>query len=178
MSGGPANAWVTAWVGLGGNVGDRGAALRAGVDGLADVDGVVVEAVSGVWETSPVGPVAQGMYFNAAARVSTRLSARALLGVMMAVERSAGRDRMREERWGPRRLDLDLLMFGDAVIDEDGLRVPHPGLASRLFVLAPLDEVASGVVVPGSGRSVASLRAEADAAGLERVRRVGALGAV
>lgn len=148
---------VRAWVGLGANVGDRAGAIASALEALAQTPGVSVVAVSRVRETAPVGPVRQGPYLNAAAMVDTTLDARALLGVLLEIERSLGRDRAREQRWGPRTIDLDLLVFGEARIDEPGLTVPHPRIAGRVFVLEPMADLDAGLVVPGLGEAVGVL---------------------
>ncbi|MGL6280119.1 MAG: 2-amino-4-hydroxy-6-hydroxymethyldihydropteridine diphosphokinase [Gaiella sp.] len=140
-----------AFVGLGANLGDRRATLSRAVellDALADVE---VLAVSDLRETEPWGPVAQPPFLNGAVELETALSARALLDALLALERALGRRRDGEERWGPRTVDLDLLVFGDEVIDEDGLRVPHPLLHERAFALYPLAELDPGLVIPGRG---------------------------
>jgi 2-amino-4-hydroxy-6-hydroxymethyldihydropteridine diphosphokinase len=107
-------------------------------------------AISRVRETDPWGPVEQPRFLNAAAAVDTTLSPRELLDALLAVERELGRTRD-GPRWGPRTIDLDLLLYGDAEIDEPGLTVPHPRLAERLFVLEPLRDLDASLVVPGAG---------------------------
>ncbi|MEM7628638.1 MAG: 2-amino-4-hydroxy-6-hydroxymethyldihydropteridine diphosphokinase [Planctomycetota bacterium] len=114
--------------------------------------------VSRIIETEPIGPPGQRRYLNACCLVETTLGARALLDLLLSVEVGAGRVRA-GERWGPRTLDLDLLVFGDEVIDEPGLIVPHPELHTRGFVLEPLALIASGMMVPGRGRVADLLRA-------------------
>ncbi len=107
--------------------------------------------VSALRETDPVGVEDQPRFLNGVAVVATTASARELLGFLLEIERELGRDRSAEQRWGPRAIDLDLLLYGEAVIDEPGLRVPHPRLHERRFVLEPLAELDSGLVVPGRG---------------------------
>ena len=125
---------------LGSNLGDRRANLRAAVAGLPDV-----VAVSGVYETDPVGgPPDQGPYLNAVVELDTELGPRSLLEVARALESAAGR--RRTERHGPRTLDVDLLLVGDAVVAEDDLIVPHPRMRERAFVLIPLRDVAPDLV--------------------------------
>ena len=145
---------TVAYVGLGANLGDREATIRAAV---AQLPGVV--AVSPLRETDPVGVTDQPQFLNGVAALETELPPRELLDVLLAVERGLGRER--RERWGPRTIDLDLLLYGDEVIDEDGLTVPHPRLRERRFVLEPLADLAPKLVVPGLG-GVEELLAELD----------------
>ncbi len=149
---------MKAAVGLGSNLGDRRATLRDAVAGLRRLGSV--EAVSSLWETAPVGGPAQGPFLNAVVVVQTVAGPRPLLDACGDLERRAGRER--RERWGPRTLDLDLLLYGDAEIDEPGLRVPHPGIPHRRFVLAPLAEAWPQAVVPGVGVVEDLLAAVAD----------------
>jgi 2-amino-4-hydroxy-6-hydroxymethyldihydropteridine diphosphokinase len=140
-----------AYIGLGSNLGDREGTLRAAVDELAATPGVEVVAVSTLVDTEPVGYLDQPRFLNGVAVLETDLPARALLGLLLAIEARFGRDRADAPAQGPRTLDLDLLLYGDAEIDEEGLRVPHPRLHERAFVLGPLQEVAPGLEVPGMG---------------------------
>ena len=140
-----------AYVGLGSNLGDREATIRAAVGDLAKAAGVEVVAVSTLRDTEPVGEVDQPRFLNGVAVLETALPARELLGLLLAVEARFGRDRAAVPARGPRTVDLDLLLYGDAEIDEERLRVPHPRLHERAFVLEPLHEVAPGLEVPGKG---------------------------
>lgn len=140
---------VRAWIGLGGNVGDPPATLRAALlqlDALADTQ---LLRASRLYRTPAWGMAAQPDFVNAVALLDTMLGARALLEGMLGVERAFGRER--RERWGPRVLDLDLLLYGDAVIDEPGLRIPHPHLHERAFALLPLLEIDPDASIPGRG---------------------------
>ena len=143
-----------AYVGLGANLGDREATILAAV---AALPGVV--AVSTLRETEPVGVVDQPAFLNGAAALETELSARELLEALLTVERELGRER--RERWGPRTIDLDLLVYGDVELDEPGLTVPHPRLHERRFALEPLLDLDPELVIPGRGRLV-DLLAELD----------------
>jgi 2-amino-4-hydroxy-6-hydroxymethyldihydropteridine diphosphokinase len=145
------------FVGIGSNLGDREAYVRQALELLAVERGIELEEVSEIRETDPVGVVDQPRFLNAAARLTTELEPRALLDRLLAIEHSLGRVRT-AERYGPRTIDLDLLLYGDRVIDEPGLSVPHPRLAERRFVLEPLAELDPTLVVPGRG-SVQSLLA-------------------
>jgi 2-amino-4-hydroxy-6-hydroxymethyldihydropteridine diphosphokinase len=140
---------ATAYIGIGSNLGDRAKTIAEAVRLLAAGDDLDLGAVSALRETDPVGVVDQPRFLNAAARVVTGLSPQALLERLLQVEQALGR--VRAERYGPRTIDLDLLLYGDEVIDEPGLRVPHPRLAERRFVLEPLVELDSALVVPGLG---------------------------
>lgn len=161
MNSTPATA---AAIALGSNLGDRAANLEAALLRIGGIPFTRLAARSGFYETAPVGPVAQGPFLNAAAAVSTSLTPRQLLEALHAIERDCGRERSRETRWGPRTLDLDLLLFGDSRIDEPGLTIPHPRLHERSFVLIPLREIAPEWTVPGLGRTIRAL-AEAALAG-------------
>ena len=150
-----------ALIGLGSNLGDRKAHLDRAVGALCRVPGVSAVAVSRYRETPPVGgPGGQGAFLNAAASLVTNLDPEPLLDVLQDVERDAGR--VRGERWGERTLDLDLLLFGRLRLDTPRLRLPHPRMALRRFVLAPLAEVAPDAVDPVTGRAVADLLANLD----------------
>jgi len=148
-----------AYVGLGANLGSREETLREAIVILDRAPGVDVLAVSELRETEPVGPIEQPSFLNGAVELETTLSARGLLDLLLDAERALGR--IRGERWGPRVVDLDLLVFGDEAIDEPGLEVPHPRLAERTFALEPLAELAPQLVIPGRGR-VSDLLAELD----------------
>jgi 2-amino-4-hydroxy-6-hydroxymethyldihydropteridine diphosphokinase len=128
-----------AYLGLGANIGDRARALQAAVDGLAAAEGVTVVAVSPVYETEPVGGPEQPEYLNAVVAVDTDRTPRELLEVAKRLEDEAGR--VPGERWGPRPLDVDVLLVGDEEVDEPDLVVPHPRLYERAFVMVPLAEL-------------------------------------
>ena len=140
-----------AYVGLGSNLGDRERTLRGAVEALAGCPEVEVVAVSTLVETDPVGLLDQPRFLNGVVGLETELPPRALLDLLLGVERRFGRRREGVRPGGPRTLDLDLLLYGAAEIDEPGLRIPHPRLGERAFVLAPLAEVAPGLEVPGQG---------------------------
>jgi 2-amino-4-hydroxy-6-hydroxymethyldihydropteridine diphosphokinase len=146
---------VRAYVGVGSNLGDRWANLARAARGLRAEPRLALLRASRVWDTPPLGPP-QPRYLNAVLEVEAGGPARALLDSLLRVERAAGRTRS-GPRWAARTLDLDLLLFGDEVIRRPGLAVPHPELASRRFVLAPLAELGPGRIVPGTGRTVAEL---------------------
>jgi 2-amino-4-hydroxy-6-hydroxymethyldihydropteridine diphosphokinase len=148
---------TVAYIGLGSNLGDREGTLRGALARLAELGEV---RVSSFRETDPVGVTDQPKFVNAVAELSTQLAPRDLLDALLAIERELGRDRSREQRWGPRTLDLDLLLYGAEMIDEPGLTVPHPRLADRRFVLEPLHELVPGLVLP-DGTRVGDLLARA-----------------
>ena len=147
---------MRAYVGLGSNLGDREATIRRAVALLGERPGVDVVAVSTLRETDPVGNEDQPRFLNGAAALEVDLTARALLDELLAVERELGRDRSRETRWGPRTIDLDLLLYGEERVEEPGLTVPHPRLAERQFVLEPLYELDQDLTLP-DGRGVREL---------------------
>jgi 2-amino-4-hydroxy-6-hydroxymethyldihydropteridine diphosphokinase len=145
---------VRAFLGLGSNLGDRRAHLRRAVTSLPDV-----VAVSAVYETEPVGGPDQGRFLNCVVELETRRSPRELLGMAHALEKAARRVRL--ERWGPRTLDVDVLLVGDVHVDEPDLVVPHPRMWERGFVLAPLADLAPDLVPEGWEESLGQ--------GIERV---------
>jgi len=135
---------MLAYLALGSNLGDRVAHLQRAVDALAGVNGIRVTAVSRVYETAPVGGPPQDAYLNAAVAIETDLDAHELLARAQAIEALAAR--VRVERWGPRTLDVDVLLVGDTRVDSADLTVPHPRMWERGFVLAPLRDVAPDLV--------------------------------
>ena len=139
-----------AYVGLGANIGDRAATLSRAVELLSAEDNVEVLVVSSFRETDPVGVVDQPPFLNGAAVLETALDPRELLDTLLRVERELGRVRD-GTRWGPRTIDLDLLLYDERTLDEPGLRVPHPRLHERRFALEPLAELAPSVEIPGQG---------------------------
>jgi 2-amino-4-hydroxy-6-hydroxymethyldihydropteridine diphosphokinase len=160
-----------AYIGLGSNLADPRAQVLAAFGALAALPGCTLLARSALYATTPVGPVDQPDFVNAAARLTTRLSPRSLLVALQEIERGQGRVRD-GTRWGPRTLDLDLLMYDGLELDEPGLALPHPELGKRAFVLAPLAEIApADLEIPGQGR-LAHLLAACPAAGGEGVRRI------
>ena len=146
-------AAVTAIVGLGGNEGDAIATVRAALVGLDLLPGTRLLRASRLYRTPAWGKRDQPDFINAAAALQTTLPAGELLEKLLAVERAFGRTRAADgsDRWGPRLLDLDVLLYGDAAIDQPGLRVPHPHVHERAFALLPLLDVAPDAVIPGIG---------------------------
>jgi 2-amino-4-hydroxy-6-hydroxymethyldihydropteridine diphosphokinase len=150
-----------ALIGLGSNLGEREATLKGAIAALDDTPGLFVRSVSSFHETEPVGgPAAQGMFLNATLAVDSMLDPFALLNVLREIEARYGR--VRSIRWGERTLDLDLLLFGDRIIETPELIVPHPRFRTRRFVLEPLAEIAPTSVDPVSGRTIGELLAELD----------------
>jgi 2-amino-4-hydroxy-6-hydroxymethyldihydropteridine diphosphokinase len=140
-----------AYVGLGANLGERQATLERAVELLEAELGIDVLAVSSFRETDPVGVEGQPLFLNGATLLETTLEPRGLLDALLRVERALGRVRD-GTRWGPRAIDLDLLVYEDRVVDEPGLRVPHPRLHERRFALEPLAELDAALEIPGLGR--------------------------
>jgi 2-amino-4-hydroxy-6-hydroxymethyldihydropteridine diphosphokinase len=145
-----------AYVGLGANLGDRERTLRRAVELLAAEPGIAVAAVSSFRETDPVGYLDQPRFLNGACALETELSPGELLDRLLAVERALGRVRGERPRWGPRTIDLDLLLFGQETVDEPGLTVPHARLTERSFALEPLLELDPNLRLP-DGRALREL---------------------
>ncbi len=160
---------TTIYLGLGSNLGERKKNLIAALDALAP--GVRVEAVSSLYETDPVGPQDQQDFYNAVCRASTGLQPQALLARVKEIEADVGRVRAR--RWGPRMIDIDILLYGDEIVAEPDLRIPHQELANRAFVLVPLAELAADVTHPSQGKTVAELLASVDASGVRLLAKTG-----
>ena len=146
-------------VGLGGNLGDAASTVREALRALDELPATRLLRASRLYRTAAWGHTAQPDFVNAAAVLETRLDARTLLDGLLGIERHFGRERDGAMQWGPRILDLDLLLHGDAVIDEPGLKVPHPYLHERAFALLPLADIAPDLQVPGKGSVAALLRA-------------------
>lgn len=155
----------TVYLSLGGNLGDPAASMATALRLLDADESTRVIAVSSLYRTPPWGKLDQPDFLNAAAEISTALAPRALLDLCLEAERKL--KRVREERWGPRLIDIDILVFGDRVIHETGLEVPHPRMLERAFVLAPLAEIAPELAV--GGRSVTERLGAVDTSGIERL---------
>jgi 2-amino-4-hydroxy-6-hydroxymethyldihydropteridine diphosphokinase len=156
---------VRAWVGLGGNVGDVEATLHEAIWALDSLPQTSMRAQSAFYRSSPWGRTDQPDFINAAVELQTRLAPRVLLDLLLEIEERFGRVRVPGEKWGPRKLDLDLLAFGDEVLKEPGLELPHPQVHARAFVLVPLAEIAPTLELPGQG-VVGDLLAAVDASGV------------
>jgi 2-amino-4-hydroxy-6-hydroxymethyldihydropteridine diphosphokinase len=167
----------TVHLSLGSNVGDALETLTAAVYALDDVEGLAVADVSGVYETAPWPPVEEGgveqaPFLNLVVRAVTTLQPHALLEETQLIEAAFGRDRNREVRWGPRTLDVDILLHGDRELDSTDLVIPHPRLAERAFVLVPLLEVMPGGALPDGRRLATLLAALAPIEGIDLVVRL------
>lgn len=139
------------FIGIGSNLDGPAGRVRAAIDALGDLSHCEAVGASPLYGSSPMGPSDQPDYVNAVAHLRTELRPHPLLDALQDLEARAGRDRS-GRRWGARVLDLDVLVFGARRIDDDRLRVPHPGIAERAFVLRPLADLAPGLEVPGLGR--------------------------
>jgi 2-amino-4-hydroxy-6-hydroxymethyldihydropteridine diphosphokinase len=161
------SAHVPAYVGLGSNLDDPAGQVRAGLEALGRLSRTRLVASSALYRSPPMGPADQPDFVNAVAGLMTTLPAHELLAALQAIEDAHGRDRS-GPRWGPRTLDLDLLLYGELELQTGTLTLPHPGLAVRAFVLVPLLELAPGLRLPG-GAAIARLAASVDATGLSRL---------
>jgi 2-amino-4-hydroxy-6-hydroxymethyldihydropteridine diphosphokinase len=157
---------VTAFIGLGSNLGDPDAQLNRAIQELAMVPQSRLTGCSSVYRSAPMGPQDQPEYRNAVARLDTALEPEALLDEMERIEEAHGRRRTRH--WGPRTLDLDILLYGVELIATERLTIPHPGIAERNFVLYPLAELDSKLEIPGLG-ALRSLLGDCPDAGLTRL---------
>lgn len=155
-----------AYIGLGSNQGESIATLNSALKQLADHASIELQAVSSFYQTKPVGSQNQPDYVNAVVGLTTDLSAQELLAVLLEIERLHGRVRDPNLRWGPRTLDLDLLLYGDAVIQEANLVVPHPELCKRVFVVYPLFEITPDLALP-SGSSLKTCKNQLSADDLQ-----------
>ena len=156
---------VTVYLSLGGNLGEPDKAMAAALRMLDAGPATQVVLVSSLYRTPPWGKTDQPDFLNAAAELRTTLSPRGLLEACLDAERKL--KRVRQERWGPRLIDIDILVFGDLTVHESGLEIPHPRMLERAFVLAPLAEIAPDFVA--GGKNLADRLAELDAAGIERL---------
>ena len=145
---------TVAYIGLGSNQGDSLAILRSALSVLDQHTAIVVQLVSSFYRTKPVGPQNQPDYLNAVAQLETSLAAQDLLAELLAVEQQHGRVRDPHLRWGPRTLDLDLLLYGNEQIQVANLTVPHPELSKRAFVVYPLAEIAPHLALPSTGFTI------------------------
>jgi 2-amino-4-hydroxy-6-hydroxymethyldihydropteridine diphosphokinase len=152
-------------IALGSNIGDSHAILNAALATIAQTPGITVDTQSHHYQTVAIGPP-QPDVINACALLTTDLLPQPLLSTLLAIEAKFGR--VRQERWGPRSLDLDLLLFGDWVIESPQLQVPHPRMRERAFVLVPLAEIAATWVEPISGQQIAELVQAVDCSGVKR----------
>jgi len=149
---------TTVYLGLGSNLGDRDAMLRAALSAIDALPNTRLTEQSPVYETPPMGPQDQGAFLNMAASIQTQHDPRELVEALQAIESALGRSSAEaRRRWGPREIDIDVLLFGERVIDEPGLTIPHAGLADRWFVLKPLADLAPKLIHPTLGRTIAEL---------------------
>lgn len=148
------------YIAMGSNLGDREATLLAALRMMGEQPGIVVRRRSEFLETDPVGPPGQGKYLNAAVEIETTLPPQDLLAALKQIEARLGRDRSKEVRWGSRTCDLDILLIDDSIIDSPDLKVPHPYLHERTFMLEPLVQIAPDVVHPALKKTMVQLLTE------------------
>jgi len=161
---------ATAYIALGANIGNREANLRMALRGLTRL--ARVDAVSSLYETDPVGPIEQPAFYNAVCRVETGLEPESLLRFLKTLEHEIGR-RPGSKRWGPRPIDLDILLYDDRIIGGDELEVPHPRLAERAFALVPLAEIAPDARDPMRDKTIATVLQVVDASGVRKIKDEG-----
>jgi 2-amino-4-hydroxy-6-hydroxymethyldihydropteridine diphosphokinase len=154
-----------AYIGLGSNLGDRFANLAAARDAIGKQTGKIT-ALSSIYDTEPWGPVKQDNYLNQVVRIAVSTKPRDLLGFLLGIERTLGRDRTNEMRYGPRTIDLDILLYGDEAVNEADLIIPHPRLAERAFALVPLAEIAPELAIDGT--PIRELVSRIDSSGVRR----------
>lgn len=159
--------WYPAYIGLGSNLNMPTRQVETALEQLGDIPLTRLVAASSLYRSAPFGGIEQPDFVNAAAALLTQLGPGELLDELQGIETRQGRERG-DTRWGPRVLDLDLLVHGAAVVDQAGIRVPHPGIAERNFVLLPLREIAPELVIPGLGR-VASIPVHMDEPSISRI---------
>lgn len=157
-----------AWISLGGNQGDTRAVFREALERLDALPAVSLAGISSLYETPPWGDEAQPPFLNAVVRVATDLDAHDLLETLQSIETALGRQRDPGRPWGPRRIDLDLLLLGDQRLSGARLTLPHPRLHERAFVLVPLQELEPRLTIPGVG-AVAQLLDPLDTRGIQVV---------
>ena len=143
------------FLGLGSNIGDRVRSLKRAEKLISEIDGVIVVSSASLYETEPVGIVNQPSFINSALKIETTLHPAELLGRLKEIERKMGR--VDAVRWGPRIIDIDILLFGNIVVNEKGLTIPHPEMTKRAFVLVPLSEIAPDVIHPILQKSIREL---------------------
>jgi 2-amino-4-hydroxy-6-hydroxymethyldihydropteridine diphosphokinase len=151
-----------AFISIGSNLGDRVPNLEKAIEGLSGNPAITLIKKSSFYQTTPWGRTDQPLFINCAVEVETSLEPRQLLGFLKALEAELGRtsETHKEDRWGPRVIDLDIVFYGDRVIEEEGLVIPHPHALERGFVMLPIEEIAPDFIHPGSGKKVSELAVE------------------
>ena len=161
---------MKAYLGLGSNIGDRLENLRSALSRLNNISGIRVQKVSPVYETLPVGSPQQPDYLNAVVEIETYLEAEKLLAVCSCIEQDMGR--IRRVHWGPRVIDIDILLFGELILNTEQLTVPHPRMHERAFVLKPLADISPDYIHPVLGLTVGEILVKIDEAGVRKMMNV------
>ena len=162
----PGNRIVAAYIGLGSNLGDRLSNLQGAIDRLDRAEGIAVTAVSHVYETAPIGSPEQSDYLNAAIAIETDREAGEVMDICLTVEKTMGRTRT--VRWGPREIDIDILLYGTLCIESERLTIPHPRMHERAFVLIPLADIDGYIEHPVLKKTVFALLEGIDSTGVRR----------
>ena len=163
----PGNRIVAAYIGLGSNLGDRLSNLQGAIDRLNRAEGIAVTAVSHVYETAPIGGPEQPDYLNAAIAIETDRDAGEVMEICLTVEKTM--DRTRTVRWGPREIDIDILLYGTLCIESERLTIPHPRMHERAFVLIPLADIDGHIEHPVLKKTVSIMLEDADRTGIRKV---------
>ena len=158
------------YIGIGSNIGDSITIVDAAINALGQITGCELSGKSSLYRSEAVSEIEQDDYINAVAKIETRLEPMALLLELQAIEHAFYRQRDQEQRWAPRTLDLDIILFGNLQFDDSHLTIPHPEFSSRMFVLEPMHEIDGDQFIPGYG-SLRFLIAQADRIEIEKLDR-------
>jgi len=148
----------TAYIGIGSNLGTPGRNCIEAIEKISTNDDIKIISKSSFYQTAPIGHIEQGWFVNSVIKVNTQLNPKELLAVLLTIESEMGR--IRKEKWGPRLIDLDLLLYGNLILNQEGIILPHPEIQKRKFVLVPLNEVAENLIHPIQKKTIKTLLQE------------------